>query len=47
MLSNSDCPLVRRLYGQFRIETVQANRAINCKADRRGRISELLILNYR
>jgi DNA adenine methylase len=46
MLSNSDNELVRELYKEFRIETVRATRAINCKADRRGQISELLILNY-
>lgn len=46
MLSNSDNELIRDLYDGFRIETVYAPRAINCKADRRGPISELLILNY-
>jgi DNA adenine methylase len=46
MLSNSDNEFVRELYKQFRLETVYANRAINCRADRRGRISELLVLNY-
>jgi DNA adenine methylase len=46
MLSNSDNELVRRLYKEFRIETVRATRAINCKAERRGQISELLIMNY-
>jgi DNA adenine methylase len=46
MLSNSDNQLVRDLYRGFRIETVQATRAINCKAERRGQISELLIMNY-
>jgi DNA adenine methylase len=46
MLSNSDNEFVRELYKDFRQETVYANRAINCRADRRGRISELLILNY-
>ena len=30
----------------FRIDTVQANRAINCKATRRGKINELLVVNY-
>lgn len=46
MLSNSDNEFVRELYKKFRLETVYANRAINCRADRRGRISELLVLNY-
>lgn len=46
MESNSDCEAVRDLYGCHRLETVYANRAINSRADRRGRISELLILSY-
>ena len=33
-------------YKGFRIETVKASRAINCKASGRGRINELLITNY-
>lgn len=46
MLSNSDCPFIRGLYESFRVETVYAMRAINCKAQGRGRISEVLVLNY-
>jgi len=46
MLSNSDTPLIRELYARFRIIEVQANRAINSKADGRGKITELLIINY-
>ncbi|MDI7246482.1 MAG: DNA adenine methylase [Bacillota bacterium] len=46
MLSNSDSPLVRELYRQFRIETVMAKRYINCKGERRGAIPEALVLNY-
>jgi DNA adenine methylase len=46
MLSNSNADFVRDLYRDFRIETVHTSRAINCKADRRGRIAELLIMNY-
>ena len=46
MLSNSNAPLVRELYADFCIHEVQANRAINCKADGRGKIIELLITNY-
>ena len=46
MLSNSDNRFIRELYSDFRIETVWASRAINCKGNRRGRISELVILNY-
>ena len=46
MLSNSDTPLVRDLYCAFRIETVQATRRINSRAERRGPIGEVVVLNY-
>lgn len=46
MLSNSDTPLIRELYRGLRIETVRARRAINSRPDRRGSITELVILNY-
>jgi len=46
MLSNSDTEFTRKLYQKFHIEAVQASRAINCRADRRGKISELIITNY-
>lgn len=44
LLSSSDTPLVRKLYKGFRIEEVQARRAINSKGGKRGKIGELLIL---
>lgn len=47
MLSNSDTELVRGLYQGYDIRTVSARRAINCRPDRRGPISELVIRNYR
>lgn len=31
MLSNSDTPFIRNLYGDFQIHTVQARRAVNCE----------------
>ena len=46
MLSNSDTPLIRKLYKDFSINEIQANRAISSKADGRGKIDELLIINY-
>jgi len=46
MLSNSDCDLVRKLYTGFPIHPIQAARAINSKAGRRGKIQELLITSY-
>jgi DNA adenine methylase len=53
MISNSDPknlnPADRyfeNTYPDFNITTLSANRMVNCKADRRGKISELLITNY-
>lgn len=46
MLSNSFTPFVKKQYKDFRQEVVKANRAINSKANKRGKIKELLILNY-
>jgi DNA adenine methylase len=43
LLSNSDVPAIRELYARHRIETVQASRAINSKASRRGPVSEVLV----
>lgn len=53
MLSNSDPKnenpmdnFFDDVYKEFRIVRVKANRMINCNADKRGAINELLILNY-
>jgi DNA adenine methylase len=46
MLSNSNTDFIRKLYSGYRIEVVRATRAINCKATGRGKIDELVILNY-
>ena len=46
MLSNSDTPLVRKLYAGYSLIPFQARRAINCKANGRGTVGELLVLNY-
>ena len=46
MLSNSDCPFIRDLYQDFYMHPIQASRAINSNAQRRGKISELLITSY-
>jgi len=46
MLSNSCTPLVRKLYSEYRIETVRAKRAVNSKGNRRGEIEEVVVLNY-
>jgi DNA adenine methylase len=46
MLSNSDCDFVRELYRDFDIYSITATRAINCHADRRGKITEVLVMSY-
>lgn len=46
MLSNSDTPLIRELYADFDTQRVYANRSINSKANKRGKISELIIRSY-
>src|SRR6185295_17758988 len=46
MLSNSDVPLIRRLYRGYAIQVVRAARAINCDAKGRGPVRELVVRNY-
>lgn len=44
LLSNSSAPLVRELYADgFEIHEVRAARSVNCKADKRGDVTELMI----
>jgi DNA adenine methylase len=47
MLSNSDTPLVRELYADFCIHQVSARRMINSDGEKRGPVSEVVVLNYR
>lgn len=46
MLSNSATEFIRNLYATYKIITIPASRNINSVATGRGRIDELLILNY-
>ena len=46
MLSNSDVPFIRKLYTDYRIDTVAAPRAINCNAAKRGKVTEIVARNY-
>jgi len=46
MLSNSDCEFIRELYKDFNVHTVQSSRSLNCKSDKRGKVSEVVITNY-
>ena len=47
MLSNSNSEFIRCLYKDFELHEVRASRAINSKADLRGKITELVITNYK
>lgn len=46
LLSNSYSEFICELYAEFEPQTVYANRAINCKAEGRGRIKELIVRNW-
>jgi len=46
MLSNSDCQFIRELYAGYNFHEVKSGRTLNCKKDKRGKVSELLITNY-
>ncbi len=50
MLSNSDTPFINELYSnlgkKIRIEKVYAGRAINSKGSGRGKIKEVVVINY-
>ena len=46
MLSNSDTPWVQDHYKGFRQVKVMAKRLVNTRADRRGPISELVVLSF-
>lgn len=45
MLNNSWTDFTRRLYTPYKRVELKANRAINSKGDRRGKISEMVVLN--
>ncbi|NPA10781.1 MAG: DNA adenine methylase [Epsilonproteobacteria bacterium] len=44
--SNSDTDFINNLYKNFKIQKILANRAINSKGNKRGKITEVLIRNY-
>ncbi len=46
LLSNSDTPETRELFGAFDWNSVAATRAINSKGARRGAVSELLVAGH-
>jgi DNA adenine methylase len=46
LLSNSATEFILELYKDYNITIVQANRAINSKGDKRGKVDEVLVKNY-
>jgi DNA adenine methylase len=46
MLSNSSAPFIKEIYSKYKQIPVYANRMINSKSDKRGKISEVVIVNY-
>lgn len=46
MLSNSYTEFIQDLYAEYKQVVVYANRAVNCKAKGRGKIKELVVINY-
>jgi DNA adenine methylase len=43
MVSNSDHEIVRDLYAEFEIRSIQVGRAINSKATGRGKVGEVIV----
>jgi len=46
LLSNSTASFVRELYKDYRQEQIYAGRSINASSTKRGKIPELVVLNY-
>jgi len=46
MMSNHDTPLIRELYKDFTIHIVKASRSVNSKGSGRGKVSEVVVVNY-
>jgi len=46
MMTNSDTPAMRALYGAYHVETVMAARKVSGKSSGRGKVSELIVTNY-
>jgi DNA adenine methylase len=47
MLFNSSAQLILDLYADYELELVYATRAINSKGDKRGKIPEVIVRNYK
>lgn len=46
LLSNSSTDFILELYKDYKIEIVKARRAVNSKANKRGKVDEILVRNY-
>ena len=46
VLSNSATPFIRGLYEDFRVQIVQATRAVNRDGAKRGKVDEVLVANF-
>jgi len=46
LLSNSATNFILNLYKDYRIEIIQAKRVLNSRADKRGEIDEVLVMNF-
>ncbi len=46
LLSNSATDFIKALYHEYRMEIIGATRAINSDASRRGKVDEVLVMNY-
>ena len=46
MLSNSATDFIKEQYSAYKITIVQAKRAINSNATKRGEIDEVVVRNY-
>lgn len=46
MLSNHNTPFINEIYKGFNIHVIDAKRMINSKADGRGNVQEVIIINY-
>lgn len=46
MLSNADTPLIRDLYKNWYLNEVSVNHSVGATAERRGKVSELIITNF-
>lgn len=46
LLSNSACSYIKRIYSDYNIQIVHANRTVNSDGTKRGAVNEFLISNY-